>query len=90
MNQTHQEAWVQHAPYTAMLLQYRKAAERIQTRLCVLRGELKDAAAHKQYTAASADLQRSLERRMDLLRTEYYEITDCMRKIGCYAEMEQV
>ena len=42
----------------------------------------------KKYTRESANAQRILERRMDLLRSEYYEITDCMREIGIYAAKE--
>ena len=88
MNQTNQEAWVQHQPYTAMLRQYRAAADRLKQRLNDLRNELKTMQHTKKYTRESTNAQRMLERRMDLLRSEYYEITDCMREIGIYAAKE--
>ena len=80
---------MQHQPYTAMLAQYRSAADRLKCRLQTLRQELKEMQYAKQYTKESANAQRILERRMDLLRTEYYEITDCMREIGVYAAKEK-
>ena len=88
MNQTVTKEWVQDQPYTAMLRTYSAAASRLQERLKQLRLELNAAKQCKQHTRASADAQRILERRMDLLRAEYYEVTDCMREIGIYAGKE--
>lgn len=88
MNHTQQETWVQHQPYTAMLRQYNDAADRLKERLQTLKDELKEMQERGQDSAESAFAQRILERRMDLLRTEYYELTDCIRDIAFYAERE--
>ena len=89
MNQNQQEAWVQDQPYTVMLQQYSDAADRLRQRLQTLKLELKAMQNHKKNTLESANAQRILERRIDLLHAEYYEITSCMRDIGFYAEKEQ-
>lgn len=89
MKQIHQETWVQHQPYTVMLHQYRDAANRLKQRITMLSLELKAMQDRSGDSAESADRQRTLEQRVDLLRTEYYEITDCMQEIAVYAEKEQ-
>lgn len=90
MNQNMTEGWVKDQPYTAMLHAYSAAAERLRGRIALLRAELNDTKRCKLHTRASADRQRILERRMDLLRSEYYEITDCMREIRIYAAKERI
>ena len=87
-NQMNQEPWVQHRPYTLMLQQYCAAADRLMLRLRSLQQEYREMQQCKKHTLESANAQRILERRMDLLRSEYYEITDCMREIGIYAAKE--
>ena len=53
-----------------------------------LQSELREMQMHKSGSAASALEQQKLEKRIMLLRTEYYEMTDCIREIGLYAEKE--
>ena len=78
--------WVQQAPYTAMLRQYRAAADALQQRLTELRAQL--GSLPKLGTAESVQQQKLLEQRIQLLRTEYVEITDVIGAIGGYAEKE--
>ena len=82
------KSWVQQAPYTQMLGQYRQSAEKLLCRLKLLQSELREMQMHKNGSAASALEQQKLEKRIMLLRTEYYEMTDCIREIGLYAEKE--
>ena len=79
---------MEHQPYTAMLRQYSAAADRLMLRLRELQQECKILQQSKKHTAESANAQRSLERRIDLLRSEYYETIDCIREIGIYAAKE--
>ncbi len=88
MNQNQNVNWVQNQPYTVMLAAYRLAAERLQNRLEQLKQELRHLQQCKQYTRESADREKDLEHRMDLLRSEYYELTESMREIRIYAEKE--
>ncbi len=90
MNQTYQEAWVQDHPFTTMLQQYNEAADRLKERILILKLALKEMQCHKKNTLESANAQKVLERRIDLLRTEYYEITHTIREIAFYAAREQI
>ena len=89
MNQNQNARWLQKQPYTLMLLEYRAAADRLLDRITLLRHELRCIQLCKKHTRESADAQRNLERRIDLLRSEYYEITDSMREIRIYADKER-
>ncbi len=89
MNQNTTVNWVQDQPYTAMLRDYSRAADRLLLRMAALRTELRQLQQCKKYTRESADKQKSLEHRVDLLRSEYYDLTLCIREIGIYAAKEQ-
>lgn len=80
--------WVRQAPYTVMLRDYQTAADLLRRKIAVLRQELCRVESAKCGTLASAQLQKQLEQRIMLLRTEYYEITDIIREIGPYAARE--
>jgi len=88
MEQNTHEAWVQTKPYTAMLRSYEQAAEKLRLRRAALTVLLRAASEQKQGTAASARKQKELEERIELLRTEYYELAEVMREVRIYAEQE--
>ena len=76
-------------PYTRMLGQYQLSAEKLLHRLDILKTELREMQLNKRGTPESALAQKKLETRIMLLRTEFYELTDCIREIRFYAEREK-
>ena len=75
-------AWTTPAPYTAMLREYAAAAEKLDARLTVLRGELRAMAE------CTPPARTALERRILLLRDEREEIHAVMRTLKEYAARE--
>ncbi len=78
--------WVRSAPYTQMLRHYERAVLRVQRRREELKAELQS--LHKAGTAESANRQRALEKRIELLYEEYIDLIDAIREIRIYAAKE--
>ena len=78
--------WINKAPYTQMLRHYERAVLRVQRRREELKAELQS--LHKAGTAESANRQRALEKRIELLYEEYIDLIDAIREIRIYAAKE--
>ena len=88
-SQMHNETtWVTAAPYSAMLTEYNRAAQRLLDRIALLRGELREMKQQKEGTPESARQQTLLEQRIQMLRSEYEDTYDAMESIRGYAEQE--
>ena len=90
MNHTHSDdtAWNTQMPYTAMLREYRVAADKINIRLEELKQELARMQAHKAGTFSSSQAQRRLEQKMQMLREERGELAEDIRALRFYAGRE--
>lgn len=88
MNPNTETRWEQHTPYTVMLRQYREAADKLVHRLEQLKSELRNIQRDKRGTLESAQVQKQLEQRILMLRTEYVDLTDAIGEIGYYAARE--
>lgn len=88
MNPNTETHWEQHTPYTVMLRQYREAADKLVHRLEQLKSELRNIQRDKRGTLESAHVQKQLEQRILMLRTEYVDLTDAIGEIGYYAARE--
>ena len=80
-------AWNLICPYTAMLRDYRAAADRLSARLAVLRRELRDMEQSRRLRGA-LPARKALERRIMLLRDERADLESVMRILQGYADAE--
>lgn len=87
-NCSQSEVFRQEHPYSVMLQSYRAALDAVLQRLTELRRESRDLPPEDGFRRAASD-RCQLEKRIDLLRREAFELTDVIRMIRPYAEREE-